>query len=68
MHNQPVLLDVRYSMSGVCSICGDTLLTSGGSTAEDALARLESVFEQHLAEKHTDAVANLSTAPRQHWQ
>ena len=48
----PALKDVRYSASGVCPICGDTLL-GGVSLAEiTALEILEELFKTHLWRRH----------------
>ena len=53
---EAVLTQIEYSNSGVCSVCGDLLMTGGqrAATAEESLKRLEQIFEQHLAEKHRE--------------
>lgn len=51
------LRNIRYYISGECSVCGDTLLTCGLSaenhTCDELNKQLESVFERHVAEKHS---------------
>jgi hypothetical protein len=53
---KPSLRNIRYDISGECSVCGDTLLTCGLSaadhTCEELHQQLENVFERHMAEKH----------------
>jgi hypothetical protein len=50
------LRNIRYDISGECSVCGDTLLSCGLSadshSCEELHQQLENVFEHHLAEKH----------------
>ncbi len=55
---RPYLKDVSYDISAVCSACRDTLLARLVDKNYDAegpnhlRAKLEEVFDRHLAEKH----------------
>jgi hypothetical protein len=51
--------DHHRNISGVCSACGDVLLARLNNGDEHAgperlRAELDSVFEQHVAENHTE--------------
>jgi len=54
----PFLKDFSYQIAAVCSTCGDTLLArlrhdnDDGKGAVRLQARLQEVFQRHLAEKH----------------
>jgi len=51
-------LDRERNISGVCFICGDTLLARSDVDAkaetEVLRTKLNSVFEQHVAERHSE--------------
>jgi hypothetical protein len=54
----PFLKNLTYHAAAVCSACGDTLLTrlrhdnDDGKGAARLQAKLQEVFQRHLAEKH----------------
>jgi hypothetical protein len=54
-------LDRERNISGVCSICGDILLEQlddeAKPDAELLRAKLNRVFEQHVAERHSEEAA-----------
>ena len=57
MRRNPLLTDIRISLSGICSICGDYLLATPKNlieknALESAMNGLQNLFRSHLGSKH----------------
>jgi hypothetical protein len=78
MRPKPVLNEVHQNapdrernISGLCSSCGDTLLAwldvaDANPTPDRLRAKLDRVFEQHLAESHPDNATSSAAAVGHH--